>query len=74
MKGYILKNATIITASKEAVGTVIVNDGIIADVIYNDGEGYEEKVTDASVRYPELETLFMASFLINCKVYSSPHK
>lgn len=57
MKGYILKNATIITASKEAVGTVIVNDGRIADVIYNDGEGYEEKVTDASVRYPELETL-----------------
>ena len=45
MKGYILKNATIITASKEAVGTVIVNDGIIADVIYNEGEGYEEKVT-----------------------------
>ena len=40
----ILHNATVVTGEKEAVGTIIINDGIISDVFYSDAEDYEFKV------------------------------
>ena len=37
----ILKNATIVTADKEAVGTIIIDNGVISDVFYKDAEDYD---------------------------------
>ena len=37
----ILDKATIVTAEKEAVGTVIIEDGLIADVLWSDREDYD---------------------------------
>lgn len=37
----ILENATIITSEKESVGSVIIENGVIADVLYNESEDYQ---------------------------------
>ena len=37
----ILDKATIVTAEKEAVGTLIIEDGLIADVLWSDREDYD---------------------------------
>ena len=37
----ILHNATIVTAEKEVVGTVIIEDGVIRDVLSGDSEDYD---------------------------------
>ena len=37
----ILQNATIVTAEKEAVGTVVIENGIISDVFFKDAEDYD---------------------------------
>lgn len=39
----ILHNATIVTADKEAKGTILVEDDTIRDVLYSDSEDYEFK-------------------------------
>ncbi|MBQ7811600.1 MAG: dihydroorotase [Bacteroidales bacterium] len=36
----ILHNATIVTAEKEAVGTLVIEDGTITDVLFSDSEDY----------------------------------
>lgn len=36
----ILHKPTIVTAEKEAVGTIIIEDGLISDVLYSDAEDY----------------------------------
>ena len=41
----ILHKATIITAEKEAVGTVIIEEGRIAEVLYADAEDFEYRIS-----------------------------
>ena len=57
MKTYLLHKATIVTAAKEAAGSVIISGGRIADVFYTDDEGYDYKLKVAKDRYPEIETI-----------------
>lgn len=57
MKTYLLHKATIVTAAKEAVGSIITSGGKIADIIYNEGEDFDERIRDASARYPDMEVL-----------------
>ena len=56
MTPVLLHRATIVTASKEAVGSLIISDGIIADVIYADNDGFEARIKEAYGRYPDLVT------------------
>ncbi|MBQ8856272.1 MAG: amidohydrolase family protein [Bacteroidales bacterium] len=57
MKTYLLHKATIVTAAKEAAGSVIISGGKIADVFYTDDEAYEYRIKAASERYPDMETV-----------------
>ena len=57
MKTYLLKNATIVTAEKVAVGSILTSEGKIAEVIYNENEDYERQVSDAAARYADVETM-----------------
>ena len=57
MKIYLLQKATIVTAAKEAAGSVIISGGKIADVFYTDDEAYEYRIKAASERYPGMETV-----------------
>ena len=57
MKTYLLKNATIVTAEKVAVGSILISEGKIAEVIYNENEDYERKVSDAATRHTDIEIL-----------------
>ncbi len=57
MKTYLLQKATIVTAAKEAAGSVIISGGKIADVFYTDDEAYEYRIKAASERYPDMETV-----------------
>ena len=52
----ILHNATIVTAEKEAVGTVVVVNGLISEVFYSDAENYDFKVWKAQ-QNPEAEVI-----------------
>jgi len=40
----LLHNATIITAEKEAVGSILIRNGKIEDILYKEDEGYIQKV------------------------------
>lgn len=40
----ILENGTIVTSEKECKGTIVIEDGIISEVLYSDAEDYELKV------------------------------
>ena len=57
MKATLLHSATIVTASKEAVGSVIIADGLIKDIIYLSGDDYEERIQDSLSRYEDVETI-----------------
>lgn len=57
MKTYLLQKATIVTAAKEAAGSVIISGGKIADIFYTDDESYEYSIKTASERYPDMETV-----------------
>lgn len=57
MKTYLLHKATIVTAAKEAAGSVIISGGKIADIFYTDDEAYEYRIKAASERYPDIETV-----------------
>lgn len=57
MKTYLLHKATIVTAAKEAVGSVIVSRGKIADIIYCEDDGFDDKIQMAAERYPDMETI-----------------
>lgn len=57
MNTYLLHKATIVTAAKEAAGSVIISGGKIADVIYSDEEGYDYKVFTATRQYPDMERI-----------------
>ena len=51
MSTYLLHKATIVTSEKEAVGSIIISEGKIAEVIYMDDEGFDYKVFSATRRY-----------------------
>ena len=57
MSTYLLHKATVVTAEKEAVGSVIIADGVIADVIYSDEEAYDYKVFAASRKYQDIQRI-----------------
>lgn len=57
MSTYLLHRATIVTAEKEAVGSVIISEGKIADVIYADGEGFDYKIFTAAKKYSGIERI-----------------
>lgn len=57
MSTYLLHKATIVTAAKEAVGSVVISGGKIVDVIYVEDEGFDYKTDAMKVRYPDIETI-----------------
>lgn len=59
MKAVILHKATIVTSSIEAIGSVIVTGGTIADVIYCEGPDFESKVTESASGYDDVEYIHL---------------
>ncbi len=57
MSTYLLHKATIVTAAKEATGSVVISGGKIVDVIYTDAEGFDYKVNALKERYTDIETI-----------------
>lgn len=57
MSTYLLHKATIVTAEKEAVGSVIISEGKIAEVIYMDDEGFDYKVFSAFKKYGDIQRI-----------------
>ena len=53
----VLHNATIITSRKEAVGSILIEDGKITDIIYKEEEGYIPAVLNILKRDPEVMEL-----------------
>lgn len=53
----LLHNATIITAEKEAVGSILIRNGKIDDVIYKEDEGYIQKIIGIMKAGPEVMEL-----------------
>lgn len=53
----LLHNATIITAEKEAVGSILIEDGKISEILYKDIEDYNRMVFDIFKRKPEVVEL-----------------
>ena len=51
----ILHNATIVTAEKEAVGTISVDGGVIRDVMFEDSADYDFRVSKLLEDNPEAE-------------------
>ena len=57
MSTFLLHKATIVTAEKEAVGSVIISEGKIVDVIYAEDETFDYKIFKASQQYKEMERI-----------------
>ena len=57
MSTYLLHKATIVTAAKEAVGSVVISGGKIVDLIYVEDEGFDYKIEDIKARYTDIETI-----------------
>ena len=53
----ILHKATVVTAEKEAVGTIVVDNGRITDVYYSDSEDFDYRVDKIFRAHPEAEIL-----------------
>ena len=53
----ILHNATIVTADKEAVGTVVIEDNLIREVLFSDSEDYEFRTARLLMNNPEAEVM-----------------
>ncbi|MBE6236807.1 MAG: dihydroorotase [Bacteroidales bacterium] len=53
----LLHNATIITAEKEAVGSILIRNGKIEDILYKEDEGYIQKVIGIMKDGPEVMEL-----------------
>lgn len=53
----ILHKATVVTAEKEAVGTIVVDNGRITDVYYSDSEDFDYRVNKIFRAHPEAEIL-----------------
>ena len=46
MSSILLHNGTIVTGAIEAVGSILVTKGRIADVLYSESDGYGEKIAE----------------------------
>ena len=46
MSSILLHNGTIVTGAIEAVGSILVTEGRIADVLYSESDGYAEKIAE----------------------------
>ena len=57
MSTYLLHKATIVTAEKEAVGSVIISDGKIVDVIYAEDETFDYKIFKATQIHKDIERI-----------------
>ena len=57
MKATLLHKATIVTSEKEAVGSILIINDRIEQVIYADDEKYEYLIYNIKKNYPELEVL-----------------
>ena len=57
MKATLLYNATVVTAEKEAVGSVLVIDSTIEEVIFSDREEYGFRVDRIMKQYEGLEVI-----------------
>lgn len=57
MNTYLLHKATIVTAEKEAVGSVIISDGKIIDVIYAEDETFDYKIFKATQLHKDIERI-----------------
>ena len=53
----ILHNATIVTADKEAVGTVVIEDNLIKEVLFSDSEDYEFRTARLLMNNPKAEVM-----------------
>lgn len=53
----LLHNATIITAEKEAVGSILIRNGKIEDILYKEDEGYIQKIIGIMKTGPEVMEL-----------------
>ena len=51
----ILDKATIVTSEKEAVGTVIIENGLISDVLWSDREDYDFRRHMLTQKNPDAE-------------------
>lgn len=54
MKSILLHNATIVTSGKEAVGSVLINDGKIVKVVYKEEEAYDYHIYNIRKEDPEV--------------------
>ena len=57
MSTYLLHKATIVTAEKEAVGSIVISEEKIADVIYAEDEGYDYKIFSIVKKFPDIERI-----------------
>lgn len=57
MSTYLLHKATIVTSEKEVVGSIIISEGKIAEVIYMDDEGFDYKVFSAFKKYGDIQRI-----------------
>ena len=57
MSTYLLHKATIVTAEKEAVGSIVISEEKIADVIYAEDEGYDYKIFSIVKKFPGIERI-----------------
>lgn len=55
MSSILLHNGTIVTGAIEAVGSILVTEGRIADVLYSESDGYAEKIAEIKERNAGLE-------------------
>ena len=57
MSTYLLHKATIVTAEKEAVGSIVISEEKIADVIYAEDECYDYKIFSIVKKFPDIERI-----------------
>lgn len=57
MSTYLLHKATIVTAEKEAVGSIVISEEKIADVIYAEDEDYDYKIFSIVKKFPDIERI-----------------
>ena len=57
MKETLLHKATIVTSQQEAVGSILIVDGKIEQVIYSDNEKFEYLIYNIKKNYTELEVV-----------------
>ncbi|MBO5809092.1 MAG: amidohydrolase family protein [Bacteroidales bacterium] len=57
MSTYLLHKATIVTAEKEAVGSIVISEEKIADVIYAEDEGHDYKIFSIVKKFPDIERI-----------------